>query len=151
MRLSNKQKMLLHIVPEALGVTEAERRVIQRNVGGFFSAADATCTREGFIAVMAFYESKSPSGFLPGFDAGYWASAAETAGPNDPLIRRVRQEAFKLRWGDRELNLFLAGKHMSSGRYRAVDDAPPYWLSRLLEALKAMNKRQAISPQRAQR
>lgn len=146
MKLSNKQKMLLHVVPAKLGITEAERRVIQRNVGGFHSAADKTCTREGFVKVMAFYESRSPERCLPGGTPGWWAAEKDkAAGPDDSLVRRCRQEAFKLGWSEQQMNLFLAGKHMSTGRYRSVDDATRYWLIRLLEAMKAIKKREGAA------
>lgn len=151
MKLSNKQKMLLHTVPASLGITEAERRVIQRTVGGFFSAADKTCTREGFVKVMAFYESRAPGKCLPGGTPGWWtAEADKTSGPNDSLIRRIRQEASRIGWSEQQTVLFLSGKHMSNTHYRAIDDAPRYWLIRLLEGMKAIGKWAAES-HRAQR
>ncbi len=143
MKLSNKQKMLLHTVPAGLGITEAERRIIQRNVGGFFSAADKTCTRAGFVAVMAFYESRAPGRCLPGGTPDWWAAEAEkTPGPNDSLIRKVRAEAFKLGWTEQQIMPFLCGKHMSNTAYQSINDAPRYWLIRLLEAIKAIRKRE---------
>ncbi len=135
--------MLLHTVPAGLGITEAERRIIQRNVGGFFSAADKTCTREGFVAVMAFYESRAPGNCLPGGTPGWWAAQVEkNSEPNDSLIRRIRQEAFKMGWSEQQIVLFLSGKHMSNTSYPSINDAPRYWLIRLLEAIKAIRKRE---------
>jgi len=150
MKLSNKQKMLLHTVPNGLGITNAERRVIQRNVGGFYSAADKTCTREGFVAVMAFYESRAPGHCLPGGTPDWWAGEAEkTPGPNDSLIRRVRQEAFKIGWTEQQTMLFLCGKHMSNTVYQSINDAPKYWLIRLMEAIKAIRKREGFAANKA--
>jgi hypothetical protein len=40
-----------------------------------------------------------------------------------------------------QLDAFLAGPHMSGGDCTGIASAPAYWLSRLLEALKAMNGR----------
>jgi len=142
MNLSNKQKMLLHVAAAQAGVTEDQRRVIQRNVGGFHSAADRTCTREGFIAVMAFYEARC-GGSLRSFSAGYWAGQDAKANPTDALVCRVRREAHGLGMNDQMLDLFIAGPHMSSGACESVATAPAYWLRRCLEALKAIARRRA--------
>jgi len=141
--------MLLHVAASAAGVTEDERRLIQRNVGGFHSAADPTTTREGFIAVMAFYESRC-GGALAGFTAGYWQREDAKANPTDALIYRLRQEARSLGISDRQLDLFIAGKHMSGGACDSVETATAYWLRRCLEALKAIAKRAATRPVPAQ-
>ena len=140
MRLSNKQKMLLHVAAAQAGVSEDDRRMIQRNVGGFHSAADTTTTREGFIAVMAFYESRA-GGALRGFTRGYWQGQDAQANPTDALVHRVRQEAYRMGMSDRQLDLFIAGPHMSGGACESVETAPAYWLRRCLEALKAIGAR----------
>ena len=141
MNLSNKQKAMLHWVPQRLGLSDAERRIIQRNVGGFYSAADRTCTREGCIAVMAHYEGCFPDGRIPGSAVGYWAEECAKASPVDTLVFRIRAEAAALGWTDVDVDMFLASKHCSSGRYQSIDEAPLYWLTRVLEALKAMHSR----------
>ena len=142
MILSNKQKMLLHTAAAQAGVSEDSRRMIQRNVGGFHSAADPTITREGFIGVMAFYEARC-GGRLRGFTAGYWQDQDAKADPTDALVHRVRQEAYALRMSDRQLELFLAGPHMSGGACETVETATAYWLRKCLEALKAIRRREA--------
>ena len=145
MKLSNKQKAMLHWVPAKLGISNTERRIIQRNVGGFYSAADKTCTREGFIAVMAFYESKFSDRRIPTFSVGYWDKENTKASADDTIIFRIRSEAAALGWTDVDVDLFLASKHCSSGLYKSIDEAPMYWLVRLLEALKAMHNREVRS------
>ena len=146
MALTNKQKALLHMAAEKLGIDEAQRRIIQQNVGGFFSAADRTAGHEGFCAVMAFYEDRS-GGRLAGCTEGYWRdSHAKNAGrvPTHRLIRRIDSEADLLGWTRLHVDNFLAGKHMTSGGHTSVQDAPAYWLRRLLQALIEMNKRGAL-------
>jgi len=145
MALTRKQKMLLHVVPAGLTppIDEAQRRVIQRTVGGFYSGADASATREGFVAVMAFYESRS-GGAMDGFSPGYWADAQrknERGESTDRLIWRIRQEAESLGWSADHVDAFLQGRHMSAGKCASLDDASVYWLRRLVEALKRMKSR----------
>lgn len=142
MRLSNKQKALLHWVPSALGIGEQARLTIQWNVGGFESAADPRATRGGFIALMAYYEGRSPGRRIKGFTAGYWADEDAKANPTDALVFACCREAEALGWDEATLDGFLAGKHMSSGACRSVNTASAYWLSRLLNALKAMAARE---------
>lgn len=140
MSLTNGQKKALHVAAKAAGVDEAARRLIQRNVGGFHSAADTTATRQGFIAVMSFYE-RCCDGHLRGFTPGYWKGQDETANPTDAIVFRIRQEAKALGLSNEQLNGFLAGPHMSSGAYDDVTACPAYWLRKLLEGLKAIGKR----------
>ena len=138
--------MLLHTAAKSLGIDEAQRRVIQANVGGFYSAADKTASREGFAAVMAFYEARS-DGKLDGFSEGYWRGAVaknQSGDGTDRLIWRIRREAEALRWSDADVDAFLAGGHMSAGKAARVADASGYWLGRLLEALKQMNRRRCV-------
>ena len=90
--LTNGQKKALHLAARAAGVDEPARRLIQRNVGGFHSAADRTATRQGYIAVMAFYE-RACGGQLEGFTKGYWTAEDERANPADALVFRIRREA----------------------------------------------------------
>lgn len=143
MNLSNKQKMLLHTAATAAGAGEAQRRLVQQNVGGCYSAADRTWTRQGFIAVMAFWETHA-GGTLPGFTREYWQGEDSRSNPTDALIYRVRREAAGLGWTDANTEAFLKGKHMSSGACERLADAPAYWLHRLLEAIKVMKRRAAV-------
>lgn len=145
--LTNRQKMLLHRVPQALGVDDAQRRVIQRNVGGFHSAADTTASHEGFCAVMAFYEGRA-GGTLDGFTAGYWQAAHqrnEAGGGHstERLARRIRLLAAEMGWTLGDAEALLVSDHCSSGQAKRLDEAPAYWLSRLLDAMKAIAARQA--------
>jgi len=140
MNLSNKQKMLLHVAAAQAGVNEDERRLIQRNVGGFHSAADTTTTREGFIAVMAFYEARA-GGALDGFTAGYWRQADAEASPADATRYHLRRIAEEIDWPAGLLDRFIAGPHMSNGACTGIDDAPEYWLLRAIEALKVIKAR----------
>ncbi|HUT58071.1 MAG TPA: hypothetical protein VNA25_09510 [Phycisphaerae bacterium] len=140
MRLSNKQKALLHMIPAGLGIDEAQRRIIQRNVGGFYSAADRAVTRWGFQRVMGYYEDRA-GGKLDGFSAGYWSGQAAAAGPEDGLLWRVCEEARQLDWSVDDANRFMASTHMSSGRFQRVAEADTYWLTRMVQALIEMNNR----------
>lgn len=138
--LTKKQKMLLHMAPDRLGIDEAGRRTVQRNVGGFCSAADSDATHEGFVAVMAFWETRS-GGCLDGFTPRYWQRADAEKNPTDRLCWRIRQEAAELALTAGQVDAFLAGKHMSGGRYHTVQEAPAYWLRRVLQALIEIRKR----------
>jgi len=140
--LTNGQKKALHAAARAAGLDDAARRLIQRNVGGFHSAADRTATRAGFIACMAFYEARC-GGRLMGARTGYWQAEDEKASPTDALLFRVRQLALKLGMGDVGLSAFLAGPHISSGQYDDVATCPAYWLRKLLEGVKAIRRRAA--------
>jgi hypothetical protein len=143
MSLSNRQKMLLHVASKAAGVIEeSDRRLVQRNLGGFYSAADSTATRQGFIACMAHYE-RLAGGALDGFTAGYWVGEDAKATPVDGLLWNITQQAGRMGWDPDEIDRFLAGKHMSSGTFSTVHEANAYWLTRLLEAMKAMARRRA--------
>jgi len=138
--LTNGQKKALHSAARQAGIGEEHRRTVQRNLGGFHSAADRTASRAGFIAVMAFYE-RLCGGTLHGCTAGYWQGQDAGENPTAALGYRVIQEARALGMDKASLDGFLAGPHMSSGLYATVEDAPAYWLRRCLEALKAMRAR----------
>ena len=150
MNLSRKQKMLLHTVPNKLGVDPAQRRIIQWNVGGFYSAADAV-SREGFIAVMAHYEmvaggDLSTMGFHS--DRGYWQRECEKALPSDSQREMLRRLAEQIGMAPAALDAFLAGPKMSSGACTGLADCPPYWLGRAIEAAKAILKRGGLRSRR---
>ena len=140
MNLSNRQKMLLHVAASAAGADEAERRLVQQNVGGFYSAADKAVTREGFIAVMAFWEQRA-GGTLDRFTEGYWQGQDAKANPTDAVIHRIRTEAAALGLTPEQLDAFAAGKHMSNGRYQRLDQMPAYWLRKCLQALVEIRRR----------
>jgi len=140
--LSNGQKRAIHLAARQAGVDpkadEDSYRTVLLNVGGFRSAADRTARREGFIAVMAFFEARA-GGRLRRSTAGYWACEDAKANRRDPLIWRIRQEAVAL--GMSDADAFLAGPHCSGGRYQSLAEAPTRWLAKCLEALKAMRRR----------
>jgi len=148
--LSRKQKMLLHSIPHKLGIDEAQRRIIQWNVGGFYSAADPV-SREGFIAVMAHYE-RAAGGHLGGlgfnFTRGYWRAEAEKGLPSDAQREMLRRLASQIGMAPASLDSFLAGPKMSSGACAGLADCPPYWLGRAIEAAKAILKRGGLRSRR---
>ena len=142
MALTNGQKRALHAAARQAGVDEDQRRIIQRNVGGFYSAADKTASRQGFIAVMAFYERRC-GGALEGNTAGYWQAENDKANPTDGLVFACRKIAGRLGLSNGQLDAFLAGRHMSCGACQSLEGAPAYWLRKLLEGLKAIEGRGA--------
>ena len=148
MSLTNKQKMLLHRVASQLGIDDEQRRIIQRNVGGFHSAADKTASHEGFAAVMAFYEDRA-GGTLPGYTPAFWKAAhernkARDGVSTDRLIWQIRRVAKTLGWPANRIDTFLHGPHMSSGAANNLETANAYWLHRLLDAMKTMAARRAL-------
>ena len=145
MPLSNKQKMLCHTAAKAAGIPESMRREVQRKVGGFWSAKDRTASREGFIALMAFYEARA-GGHLGGFTPGYWQGEDREANPGDSMRRRIRSEADALGLSPAKLDGFIAGPHMSNGLFAGLDEAQPYWLRKILEGLKAIRTRRERRP-----
>ncbi len=143
MKLSNKQKMLLHTAAAEAGCPNDElRKSVQWNIGGFHSAADPTATREGFIAVMAFWEAKA-GGKLKYYSAGYWAGEDAAATPLDSLRYALRRKAEAMGLAAEQLDAFIAGEHMSCGTCASVADADAYWLRRTIVALDAIAKRNA--------
>lgn len=138
--LTNGQKKALHSAARQLGLLEPERRLVQRNIGGFFSAADRTASRQGFIAVMAFFEAKA-GGQIGGSDRGYWQDQDAHANPLDALRHRVNQAAKRMGWSSEDVDKFLASEHMSSGLFATAAEAPAYWLSRLLDGMQAIERR----------
>ncbi len=148
MNLTNKQKQALHSAARAAGVTEEQRRMIQYNVGGFYSAADSTVSRGGFIAVMAFYESRC-NGTLPGCAPDYWKGQDTKANPTGPMVYLAKMLSSQLGLAPEQLDAFIAGPHFSRGQFHALDDLPGVWLRKLIEALKAMLKRKGKQEARA--
>jgi hypothetical protein len=140
MALTNGQKKALHTAARQAGLGDEDRRLVQRNIGGFYSAADATATRRGFIACMAFYETRS-GGQLAGSQSGYWRAEDAKANPTDSLVHRIRVEADAVGMSAADVDAFLASDKMSSGHCQGVNVAPAYWLNKLLSALIAMRKR----------
>ena len=115
--LTNGQKRALHAAARRLGLPEDVRRMVQWNAGGFYSAADRTASREGFIAVMAVYEQRA-GGRMPGCTPGYWQDEDRKANPSDGLRHLVRQAAAEL---GVDPDRFIAGERMSRG---ACDGLP---------------------------
>ncbi len=145
MKLTNKQKAMLHMIPNTLGIDDAQRRIIQRNVGGFHSAKDTTATHEGFAAVMAYYEQQA-NGKLDGYTAGYWQAQHEkneNAGghDNNRIIYRILQAGDLLGMGRLDVEAFLASDHMSGGMFVSLDDCDYRWLQKLLDGLSARIRR----------
>lgn len=147
MALTNGQKRAVHAAARQAGVNDDQRRVIQRNVGGFHSAADLTATRYGYVQVMAVLEEFA-GGTLRGNTPGYWLAEARAAQPDDALRFAIRRQQRLLGWSDEQLDAFVASDHMSSGACASVGAAGRYWLHRLLDALKAMRSRQEMPDRR---
>jgi len=141
MRLSAKQVRAAAMAARHCGLDDAARRLVQANIGGAMSLRAPTWTREGYCALMAWYEGKCAGRTLPGFTAGYWTAQAHTVRPSDALGHRLRQAAAALGWDAATLDAFIAGPHMSRGAALDVASASLYWLTRCLEAVKAMARR----------
>jgi len=140
MALTNGQKKAIHAAARQAGIPEDMRRTVQQRIGGFWSAADATASRQGFIAVMAFHESRC-GGRLARCTPGYWSAEDARANPTDSLVYRIRAEASALGMTEAGLDAFLAGEHMSRGACESVATAPAYWLRKLLQGLIEIRKR----------
>jgi hypothetical protein len=150
MNLSRKQKMLLHSIPNKLGIDAAQRRIIQWNLGGFYSAADPV-TREGFIGVMAHYEMLAGGDLRTvgcHSDRGYWQRERDKAMPADGQREILRRLAEQIGMAPEALDSFLAGPKMSSGACTGLADCPPYWLGRAIEAAKAIGRRGGLRSRR---
>ena len=146
MGLTAKQKMLLHLVPDQLGIDKTARLMIQRTVGEFESAADAAATHEGFVAVMAHYEGRN-GGSLNHYTPGYWAAAhaKNQREGGDPQRKRfvILERAADIGWSRSDVEAFLIGPHMADGKVLSLDAASAYWLDRCLTAITAMAARRA--------
>lgn len=140
--LTNGQKRALHAAAREAGIEEWARREIQQRIGGFYSAADRSASREGYIAVMAFYESRC-GGRLSHSSPGYWAGEDARANPTDALAHKAVALARGLGLSPEQLDDWIAGPHMSSGAAPNVQDASAYWLRRAIEGLKAIGRRRA--------
>lgn len=141
MSLSNGQKRALHAAARAAKLNDDQRRMIQKGIGGHLSAADAGWTRHEFISVMAHLERQYCRDQIPGYTPKYWQTELRKSSPASSLAYACRCVAGELGWSDAELDAFLAGPRMSGGKCLRVADAPVYWLSRLLGALKAIRNR----------
>jgi len=142
--LTNGQKKALHSAARQAGVPEQMRRSIQRRIGGFYSCADRTATRWGFLAVMAFLEGRA-GGRLRGNTAGYWQAAYEKEDPESALRYKARALAEDLGMDSGDLDRFIASDRVSGGRARDLGSAPRWALRKLVEALKAMSQRRMQS------
>jgi len=144
MALTNGQKKALHSAARLMGpaFTEDARRLVQWNVGGFYSAADKSATRLGFIAVMAWYEGElARTGKQLARTANYWGDELAAASEGDAMAYRLRRLAAELGWDDEHLLNFMASKKLSSGAVKNLAGASPYWLWRAINALQAMIRR----------
>jgi len=141
MKLSRRQKQALHVAAREAGLNDDQRRMVQRAVGGFESAADDV-PRHAFIAVMAHLEGLA-GGALRGFTPGYWAGEAARATPEDALRVRARRLGHEAGMDDDAIDRFLAGPHLSDGQAACVAAASVAWLRKLVDALQAMREREA--------
>jgi len=144
--LTNKQKQALHRAARMMGpdFTEEARRLVQRNVGAFHSAADKIASRGGFIAVMAWYETElAKADRVLSATPTYWRDQLRDLDPAAPMRHRLRKVAAELGWSDEFLDNFIASNHMSRGAAPNVAEASTYWLWRAIQALQAMQRRLA--------
>jgi len=139
MALTNGQKRAIHAAARQAGIDPRENedtyRLVLWNVGRFHSAADRQASRNGFIAVMAFFEEKA-GGQLKRNTPGYWAAEDAKATPRDPIIYKIKQTASQLGLSSEQIDAFLAGPHCSSGQHESLADAPTRWCVKVLEGLK---------------
>lgn len=144
MALTNNQKRAIHCAARQAGIDPRKQedtyRLVLWNVGGFRSAADRSARRNGYIAVMAFFEERA-GGQLKGASPGYWTDQDAKANPRDAIIYNIEQEAAALGMSREQCDGFLAGSHCSSGQYESLDEAPTRWLVKCLEGLKQIRKR----------
>jgi hypothetical protein len=140
MHLSKGQKYAVHAAARAAQYDDARYRQVLKRLAGVRSCTDPRLTRENFIRVMAFFEAEC-AGRLPGFSPGYWSGQDLRTDPGDSLRFACRREAAALGWTDEDLDSFLGSDRCSSGHCLRLDGASNYWLSRLLDALKAIRGR----------
>ncbi|NLF31597.1 MAG: hypothetical protein GX591_12010 [Planctomycetes bacterium] len=145
MSLTTGQKKALHQAARLMGpeFTDAMRRVVQINIGGFPSAASPKASRQGFIAVMAWYETElAKVGRQLARTPTYWRDELKRA-PTAALLYRLRRLAGDLRWSEAALLAFVTGPHMANlDGVERLDAVSTYWLGRAIDALAAMMKRQ---------
>ena len=143
MSLTNGQKKALHSAARQAGLSDEHRHMVQRSIGGFDSAKAAGWTRQGFIRVMAYFE-KAAGGALRGCTAWYWRGEAGPEHADDALRHAIRQAAAGLPepMSPEQLDHFLA--RMSNGNSLAVEGASRYWLSKLLDGLRALSRRKRL-------
>ena len=144
MPLTNRQKMAIHSAARQAGVNKEQRRIVQYNLGGFWSAADAHASHEGFVAAMAHFE-RIAGGNLRGNTAGYWGEQDRRKNPTDRLLWKVRQLAKPLHFTEQQLDQLVAGPHGTNGAYGRLADLPACWLRNIIEALKAIAKRKGAA------
>ena len=140
--LTNGQKRALHAAAREAGIDDADRRMIQWNVGGFHSAADRTASRYGFVCVMAFIEARC-GGQLRGNTPGYWQAARDGSSESSAMEYAIRADARRLGWSDADVDAFVASTHMTSGAFGELAGLPPYWLARVRQALIEISRREA--------
>ncbi|MCX7559114.1 regulatory protein GemA [Sulfitobacter sp. F26204] len=136
MKLTNKQKALLHVAKGKLNLSEAEYRATLVHIAGVTSSTELD--RDGFNAVMGFFEYL---GFAPlvatGADYGNRPGMASFA--QLELVRALWHEYTGGKAGEDELNKWLLGTwKISSLRFLRKDTA-----QKVITALKAMKARAA--------
>ncbi|MFA5123596.1 hypothetical protein [Zavarzinia sp.] len=147
MSLTRWQLGLLHSAPASLGVLEDERKLVQANLGGAWSAKDMDYA--GLCRVMAFWESK---GYVdPANGPGWWA-AQEDGSRTVALRGKVLKLAALAGWivqGRPEgrnvdfarIDAFCAAQFAGRSGCSRLKDAGPGDLLELVEAFKEIAKR----------
>ncbi len=144
MPLTNRQKMAIHSAARQAGVNDEQRRIVQYNLGGFWSAADTHASHEGFVAAMAHFE-RTAGGTLRGNTAGYWAEQDQKKNSTRRLLWKVRELAKPLHFTEQQLDQLVAGPHGTKGVYQHLNELPACWLRNIIEALKAIAKRKGAA------
>jgi len=139
--LTNGQKKALHSAARQAGLSDEHRHMVQKSIGGFESAAAAGWTRQGFIRVMAYFE-KAAGGCLRGCTPWYWRDEAGPEHADDAIkhaISAIATTGLPEPMTPDQLDHFL--ERMSGGNCPRVAGASRYWLSKLLDGLKALADR----------
>ena len=138
MALKHWQLGLLHTAPAALGIDERERKLIQRNLAGAWSAKDMDVA--GFARVMAFYERHGWRDAR--WSATFWRGLAERSDLLG-LEGKVLKLASVLGWTrpdgkvDRPRLDGFVGR-TTGGRKASLNKCDRGELNALIEALKGM-------------
>jgi hypothetical protein len=144
MKLSNRQKAILHQAAAAAGHNRDQYLMVLQGVAGVRSSTDPAFSRDSFQRVMAFFEAEN-EGVLPGFTAGYWRAQVRQSDPGDSLRHACCAAGASMGWSPAQVDAFMASRQCSGGRFQSLRAAPIYWLSRCLDGLKAIRSRNAHS------
>lgn len=137
-KLKQHHLALLHTAPRSLGIDDTQRRTVQRNVGGFESAADMDFP--ALAKVLAFWESRGWKDSRRG--THHWRKLAERADLL-PMENKIMKLADVLGWTNyygrvdfKRLNGFV--RRMTKRKDAALNNCDGQELWKIIEALKVM-------------